>query len=210
MTRQRGAPSASAASRSEFGTSVEDDLGRARDDRQHEQRERDRALPAGERAADASSSDEDDVDEEAEDDRRHAGHHVDEVAHDVREARVLPYSTRYSATPMPSGTAMALASATISIVPRMAERMPPGIAEEAAGRVGREEVDAPRAEALLDQVVEDEHERHERDQREGEHDAAHDRGRCARRRALTARDRRATALIPPSPSGRVRGPRRRG
>ena len=33
--------------------------------------------------------DEDDVDEEAEDDRRHAGHHVDEVAHDVGERALL-------------------------------------------------------------------------------------------------------------------------
>src|ERR671925_684519 len=67
---------------------------------------------------------------------------------------------------MPIGIAIALASATISIVP--------GIAEEAAGRVGAEEVAAPGADALLDQVVEDEDERHQRDEREHERDAARD------------------------------------
>ena len=39
---------------------------------------------------------------------------------------VLPYSVRYSATPMPIGTAIAVASATISIVPedRALDRRP--------------------------------------------------------------------------------------
>ncbi len=68
------------------GHEQQDDLGRARDDRQHQQRERERALPAGEaRPADLRDH-ERDVDEQAEDDRRDAGHHVDEVAHDGREA----------------------------------------------------------------------------------------------------------------------------
>ena len=40
---------------------------------------------------------------------------------------VRPYSTSHTATPTPKGTAMALAMATISIVPRMAERIPPGL-----------------------------------------------------------------------------------
>ena len=87
-TRQRGAPSASAASRSESGTSS--------------------STTSAERVTTGSISsasatepfqpaklpptpleDQRDVDEEAEDDRRHAGQHVDEVAHDVREAAVL-------------------------------------------------------------------------------------------------------------------------
>ena len=38
---------------------------------------------------------------------------------------VLPNSTRYSATPMPNGIAMIAASATISIVPRIADFTPP-------------------------------------------------------------------------------------
>ena len=68
---------------------------------------------------------------------------------------VRPYSTSQTATPTPKGTAIALAMATISIVPRMADSDAARIAEEAAGRVGGEEVDAEGAEALLEQVVED-------------------------------------------------------
>ena len=45
----------------------------------------------------------------------------------------LPYSTSHTATPRPSGTAIAEASATISIVPRIALLMPP--IEEAAKKV---------------------------------------------------------------------------
>ena len=39
----------------------------------------------------------------------------------------LPYSVRYRATPIPIGTEISVASATISRVPRMALRTPPGL-----------------------------------------------------------------------------------
>ena len=39
---------------------------------------------------------------------------------------VLPYSTRYSATPIPIGMAISAANATISTVPSSADLMPPG------------------------------------------------------------------------------------
>src|ERR1700759_2862328 len=87
-TFQRGPPSASAASRAprfaqRAGDQEQDHIARADHDRQHQQRQRQRALVAGVGAAGAD--DEADVDEQAEDDRRHAGPHVDEEAHDLRD-----------------------------------------------------------------------------------------------------------------------------
>ena len=89
VTFHRGAPRARAASRRDVGDEQQDDLGGACDHGQHEQRQRERALVAGERGSADLGQHERDVDEEAEDDRRDAGHDVDEVAHGVRELRLL-------------------------------------------------------------------------------------------------------------------------
>ena len=149
------------------------------------------------------ADDEDDVDEEPEDDRRHAGHHVDEVPHEVREApgpAVLDEPHRHADAEGHGDRRWRCA--TISIVPRMADRDAARVAEEAAGRVGGEEVDAEGAEALLQQVVEDQDQRHERDPGERRARDRACRGPSRRRRALTGGDPRATALIRPSPGRR--------
>ena len=66
---------------------------------------------------------------------------------------------------MPIGTATNVASTTISIVPRIALLIPPGSPRnEPVGSVVKK-LPADRAEAPLEQVVDDQHERDERDDR---------------------------------------------
>ena len=81
-SRHRGSPERQCGLASVIpGTSSQDDLRRAHHDRAASTISEIAIdpFPACERTADAGD-DEHDVDEQAEDDRRHAGHHVDEVA----------------------------------------------------------------------------------------------------------------------------------
>src|SRR5262249_40098948 len=107
--------------------------------------------------------DERDVDEEAEDDRRHAGHHVDEVADDRGEARVLAVldEVERDADPDRDGDRRGERDHRDRAEDRRLDAT--GIPEERAGGIRAEEVPRDRPRALLDQVVEDQDERHERD-----------------------------------------------
>ena len=73
-----GTPSAYDASRSSFGTSLSISSVDRTIDRQHEDQQRERAGEAG--LLEAEGEDPEREDEQAGDDRRHAGHHVDEEA----------------------------------------------------------------------------------------------------------------------------------
>ena len=89
-----GTPRAYAASRSSFGHEPQHLLAGAHDDRDHEHGERDRAHDAH---ADAGAEEEREqrVGEQTGDDRRDAGHDVDEERDALRASRPsLPYSTR--------------------------------------------------------------------------------------------------------------------
>ncbi len=83
VVRQRATPSARLASRSEFGTRIKHLHRRARDEREHQARERERrrvpALPVSEH--------EEPVDEDADDDRRNAVQHVEREADDAANGR---------------------------------------------------------------------------------------------------------------------------
>ena len=80
---------------------------------------------------------------------------------------------------MPSGTAIAVASATISIVPRIALLMPPGSPRKlpVGSVVKKSMLQAPSP--FLMQVVEDEDERHERDAACSASSSRARSGRCA-------------------------------
>ena len=77
----------------------------------------------------------------------------------------LPYSVRYRATPIPIGIEISVASPTISSVPRIALRIPPGLPKKLPLGSVVKKPPGPRAQALLEQVVDDQDQRDQRDQR---------------------------------------------
>ena len=149
-TRQRGEPSASAASRRLSGTSSSTTsaervtIGSISSDSATEPFQP--AKPAAARSGEHQR----DVDEQAEDDRRHARHHVDEVAHDRRELASRGRTRRgRGRRRCRSAPRSGWRGRPSSIVPEDGALHAARVAEEVAVRVGREEVAAPRAEALL-------------------------------------------------------------
>ena len=174
--RQRGTPRARLASRRWRGHELEHLLRRARDHRDHQDREGHRAVDRALAVAD----DEQAVDEDADDDRRDA---VEDVQHDAEERRGLRAGVLgdvdrdedrdrngHDRSPCP----------TIRALPTRASAMPPCLAEE-RGRLG-EEAEADLADPLEEDGAE--HEREDRDRKEGAQDRKHARraSRIRRRR----------------------------
>jgi len=146
-----------------------------------------------------------------EDDRRDAGHHVDEESA-RRERRRCRDRTRRSHTAdarSRSGSQIAEASATISIVPEQ-RALDPADARRLEERVAGfgsvvKKLPAPCAEPLVQQVVDDEHERDERDQPCPRRSGPARGGRAGRRAGLTAK-RASAGLAPLVPGALMRGP----
>ncbi len=172
-TRVRGAPSASAASRRESGTSSSTTSeARVTTGSISSASATEPFQPA--KLPPMPAQHQDDVDEQAEDDRGHARQDVHEVADDVREARLLAVLDEIEGHADPGRHRHRGGQADDQDRAHDRALDPARVAEEAAARVGGEEAPAPGADPLLDQVVEDEDQRHERDQGRDQQDRPSD------------------------------------